>query len=145
MILVCITALTNQVFERFSSSQNLELQQRACEYLGLSDTGEDIVEEVACAACSCIHVFTCLTNATFHWRWHSLHATYSRSSSSSSCFKVHDMSLSLQTVLYFIPIADICALLYSFTTWVPNFLCGVFCFVIHFEKFFLQKCFSRHS
>lgn len=55
-----MTALANQVFERFSSSQNLELQQRACEYLGLSDAGEDIVEEVLCAACSCIHVCDCV-------------------------------------------------------------------------------------
>lgn len=35
-----------QVFERFSSSQNLELQQRSCEYLGLPDMGIDVMEEV---------------------------------------------------------------------------------------------------
>lgn len=36
----------DKVFERFSSSQNLELQQRACEYLELPDTGIDVMEEV---------------------------------------------------------------------------------------------------
>lgn len=36
-----------QVFERFSTSQNLELQQRACEYLGLPQTGIDVMEEVS--------------------------------------------------------------------------------------------------
>jgi len=34
------------VFERYSSSQNLELQQRSCEYLGLPDMGIDVMEEV---------------------------------------------------------------------------------------------------
>ncbi|CAM9231402.1 unnamed protein product, partial [Ectocarpus sp. 13 AM-2016] len=38
--------LVTPVFERFSSSQNLELQQRSCEYLGLPEMGIDVMEEV---------------------------------------------------------------------------------------------------
>ncbi|CAM9271765.1 unnamed protein product, partial [Discosporangium mesarthrocarpum] len=38
--------LVTPVFERFSSSQNLELQQRSCEYLGLPKVGIDVMEEV---------------------------------------------------------------------------------------------------
>ncbi|CAM9208245.1 unnamed protein product, partial [Scytosiphon promiscuus] len=37
--------LVTPVFERFSSSQNLELQQRSCEYLGLPEMGIDVMEE----------------------------------------------------------------------------------------------------
>ncbi|CAM9930764.1 unnamed protein product, partial [Sphacelaria rigidula] len=38
--------LVTPVFERMSCSQNLELQQRACEYLGLPQMGIDVMEEV---------------------------------------------------------------------------------------------------
>lgn len=45
-VTICFTPLGTQVFERFSSSQNLELQQRSCEYLGLPEMGIDVMEEV---------------------------------------------------------------------------------------------------
>lgn len=44
-----------KVFERFSSSQNLELQQRSCEYLGLPDMGIDVMEEVGAAPFARLH------------------------------------------------------------------------------------------
>jgi len=38
--------LTEEVFRKLTTSGDLELQQRACEYLGLPETGEEIMEDV---------------------------------------------------------------------------------------------------